>query len=158
QDSPSAGDRPRRRRLSATARRESILDVAVPLFASAGYEQTRMSDIAARVGVTEPVIFQNFGTKADLFAAALERVANEAAAYLRHQAEAQGNVHDWLRHLLSADHLDHLHTAPMFGVLLADAHQLHFEANIGRALHQCVTRVAEAMAEILRSGQAEGSI
>jgi AcrR family transcriptional regulator len=144
--------------LSATARRETILDAAIPLFASAGYGQTRMSDVAARVGVTEPVIFQNFGTKADLFAAALDRVANEAAAYLRNMAEAHRSVHDWLRHLLSADHLDHLHTAPMFGVLLADAHQLHFEASIGRSLHQCVTRVAEAMADILRRGQTEGSI
>lgn len=154
----ASSDRPRRRRLSATARRESILDAAIPLFASAGYEQTRVSDVAARVGVTEPVIFQNFGTKAELFAASLERVASEAASYLRGLAEQSGSVHDWLRHLLAADHLDHLHTAPMFGVLLADAHQLHFEANIGRALHQCVTRVAEAMADIFRRGQAEGSI
>lgn len=157
-DSVGAGDRPRRRRLSATARRASILDAAIPLFASAGYGQTRMSDVAARVGVTEPVIFQNFGTKAELFAAALERVAGEAASYLRGLAAQSANVHDWLRHLLTADHLDHLHTAPMFGVLLADAHQLHFEASIGRALHQCIARVAEAMAEILRRGQAEGSI
>jgi AcrR family transcriptional regulator len=108
--------------------------------------------------VTEPVIFQNFGTKADLFAAALERVAGDAADYLRALADRCGDAHGWLRHLLAADHLDHLHTAPMFGVLLADAHQLHFEANIGPALHRCVTRVAEAMAEILRRGQAEGSI
>jgi hypothetical protein len=28
----------------------------------------------------------------------------------------------------------------MLGVLLADARQLHVEANIGRALHQCATR------------------
>jgi AcrR family transcriptional regulator len=144
--------------LSATARRETILDAAIPLFASAGYDQTRMSDVAARVGVTEPVIFQNFGTKADLFAAALERVASDAADYLRALADRCGDAHDWLRHLLSADHLDHLHTAPMFGVLLADAHQLHSEASIGRALHRCVRRVAEAMAEILHRGQAEGSI
>jgi AcrR family transcriptional regulator len=144
--------------LSAAARRESILDAAVPLFAGSGYEQTRMSDIAARVGVTEPVIFQNFGTKAELFAAALDRVASDAASYLRGLAAQSGDVHDWLRHLLAADHLDHLHTAPMFGVLMADAHQLHYEASIGRALHQCITRVAEAMAEILRRGQVEGSI
>jgi AcrR family transcriptional regulator len=117
-----------------------------------------MSDVAARVGVTEPVIFQNFGTKADLFAAALDRVSKDAADYLNRLAQEHGNVHDWLRHLLAADHLDHLHAAPMFGVLVADAHQLHVEASIGRALHQCVARVAEAMADILRRGQIEGSI
>ena len=117
-----------------------------------------MAEVAARVGVTEPVIFQNFGTKADLFAAALERVSGEAADYLNRLAEECGDIHDWLRHLLAADHLDHLHTAPMFGVLLADAHQLHFEASIGGAVHRCVVRIAEAMVDILRRGQAGGSI
>jgi len=117
-----------------------------------------MSDVAARVGVTEPVIFQNFGSKADLFAAALDRVSTDAASYLSRLAENCEDVHDWLRHLLAAEHLDRLHTAPMFGVLLADAHRLHFEAGIHEALHRCITRVAEAIAEILRRGQAEGSI
>jgi AcrR family transcriptional regulator len=158
QDSAASGDRPRRRRLNAASRRESILDAAVPLFASTGYEQTRMADVAARVGVTEPVIFQNFGTKAELFAAALERVSKDAASYLSDMAEQGANVHDWLGHLLAAKHLDLLHTAPMFGVLLADAHRLHSEASIGGALHRCVTRLAEVFAGILRRGQIEGSI
>ena len=117
-----------------------------------------MSDVAAQVGVTEPVIFQNFGTKAELFAAALERVARDASDYLRRLADHCGDVSDWLRHLLRVDHLDRLHTPPMFGVLLADAHHLHSEGNIGSALHHCVTRVAEAIAAILRRGQTEGSI
>ena len=75
-------DRPRRKRLDAATRRETILDVAIPMFAAAGYEQTRMSDVATRVGVTEPVIFQNFGSKAELFVAALERAASDATRYL----------------------------------------------------------------------------
>ena len=154
----AAGDRPRRRRLDAASRRESILDAAVPLFASTGYEQTRMSDVAARVGVTEPVIFQNFGTKAELFAAALERVSSDAASYLSAMAEAGADVHAWLGQLLAADHLDRLHTAPMFGVLFADAHRLHSETSIGGALHRCVTRVAAVIAGLLRRGQLEGSI
>jgi AcrR family transcriptional regulator len=158
QNAAAASDRPRRRRLTAASRRETILDAAIPLFATTGYEQTRMSDVAARVGVTEPVIFQNFGTKAELFAAALERVSRDAASYLSQLAEECATVDDWLRRLLAADHLDHLHTAPMFGVLLADAHQLHSDASIAGALHRCVARVAEAMTGILRRGQTEGSI
>jgi AcrR family transcriptional regulator len=156
--SGASRDRPRRRRLSAASRRETILDAAIPLFATAGYEQTRMSDVAARVGVTEPVIFQNFGTKAELFAAALERVSSHAAGYLSDLADASANVHDWLGHLLTAEHLDRLHTAPMFGVLFADAHRLRLGVGFGGALHRSVTRVAEVIADILRRGQGEGSI
>jgi AcrR family transcriptional regulator len=152
------GERPRRKRLDAASRRETILDAAIPLFASVGYEQTRMSDVAARVGVTEPVIFQNFGTKAELFAAALDRVSRDAARYLSDLAEQRESVHGWLRHLLAAEHLDHLHTAPMFGVLFADAHRLPPEAGVGAALHRSVTHAAEAIGGILRRGQTEGSI
>ena len=158
QNSAVSDDRPRRRRLDAASRRESILDAAIPLFATVGYEQTRMSDVAARVGVTEPVIFQNFGTKAELFAAVLERAADDAASYVSVMAERHADVHDWLGHLLSAEHLDRLHTAPMFGVFFADAHRLHTEASIGGVIHRCVSRVADAFAGVLRRGQDEGSI
>jgi len=154
----AADDGARRRRLDAAARRETILDAAVPLFASAGYEQTRVSDVAARVGVTEPVIFQNFGTKAELFAAALGRVSEYAAAYFSELAENSATVHDWLRQLLTAEHLDHLHTAPMFGVLFADAHRLERDAGAGVAMQSGLARATDVVAEILRRGQAEGSI
>jgi AcrR family transcriptional regulator len=151
-------DRPRRRRLAAAERRATILDAAIPLFASAGYEQTRMADVAARVGVTEPVIFQNFGTKAELFAATLERVSLQAAAYLGQIAGEHATGHDWLCHLLASDHLDYLHTAPMFGVLFADAHRLQLEPEVRTALQRSVALVADAMAGMLRRGQLDGSI
>lgn len=149
---------PRRRRLDAAARRDTILDAAIPVFAALGYEQTRMVDIAARVGVTEPVVFQNFGTKAELFAAALDRISEQAVAHFGHLAVEHERVDEWLRHLLGAEHLDHLHTAPMFGVLFEDAHRLQFEPNVSAALQRSTARVAEAMASLLRRGQQQGSV
>jgi AcrR family transcriptional regulator len=149
---------PRRRRLSAAARRASILEAAVPAFATEGYEQTRVSDIAARIGVTEPVIYQNFGTKAELFAAALELVSLQAADHLRSLQAEHEDAFEWLRHLLSTDHLDHLHTAPMFGVLFEDAHRLQFQPEVGAALQRSIARVADGMAEILARGQSQGRI
>ena len=148
----------RRRRLDAATRRATILDAAIPVFASLGYEQTRMADVAARVGVTEPVIFQNFGTKAELFAAALERISEQAAAHLGELAVEHERVDEWLRHLLAAEHLDHLHTAPMFGVLFEDAHRLQFEPGVSAALQRTTARAAEAIGSLLQRGQAQGSI
>jgi AcrR family transcriptional regulator len=152
------GAQPRRRRLDAAARRATILDAAIPVFATAGYEHTRMSDVAARIGVTEPVIFQNFGTKAELFAAALERASERAVAHLSDMAVEHQRVDAWLRHVLALEHLDHLHTAPMFGVLFEDAHRLQFEPRVGVALQRGTARVAEAVGRLLQRGQAQGSI
>jgi AcrR family transcriptional regulator len=154
----TANDPPHRKRLNGAERRATILEAAIPLFARLGYEQTRMADVAAQVGVTEPVIFQNFGTKADLFAAALEWIADDASRYVCDMAVQHTSVDGWLSHLLAAEHLDHLHTAPMFGVLFADAHRVQLEPAVHAALHRSVSRAAEAIAGILQRGQVEGSI
>ena len=63
------GKAPSGTRLPAAERRETILRAATEVFAQAGYRAGKVSDVAARVGVSEPVIFQNFGSKAALFAA-----------------------------------------------------------------------------------------
>ena len=148
----------RRRRLDAATRRATILQAAVPAFTAAGFDQTRVSDIAARVGVTEPVVFQNFGTKAELFASVLDHVSEQAIGHMSDLAAQHQNVGEWLRQLLAPEHLDHLHTAPMFGVLFEDAHRLQFEPGVSAALQRTIARVAESLASVLQRGQSDGSI
>ncbi|MGV9612179.1 TetR/AcrR family transcriptional regulator [Nocardia xishanensis] len=52
-----------RTRLSAADRRASIIDAATQAFAESGYQRATMGQIATRLGVTEPVVFHNFGSK-----------------------------------------------------------------------------------------------
>ena len=66
-------------RLSAPARREQILDVAVRVFALNGFHSTSMNDVADAAGVTKPVLYQHFESKQDLYRALLE----EAGSRLR---------------------------------------------------------------------------
>ena len=54
-------------RLSATARREQILDIAVQVFAHQGFHGTSMNDVAVAAGVTKPVLYQHFASKRDLY-------------------------------------------------------------------------------------------
>jgi AcrR family transcriptional regulator len=61
-------------RLSADARRQQIIDVAIDEFGSAGYFSTSMNDIAEAAGVTKPVLYQHFDSKADLYRALLDDV------------------------------------------------------------------------------------
>ena len=62
------------RRLSATARREQLLDVALEVFAGAGYHGTSMNDVADAAGVTKPVLYQHFESKRELYQALLDEV------------------------------------------------------------------------------------
>jgi AcrR family transcriptional regulator len=61
-------------RLSAPARREQLLDVALEVFARSGYHDTSMNDVAEAAGVTKPVLYQHFESKRDLYQALLDAV------------------------------------------------------------------------------------
>src|SRR5579863_2587523 len=100
----NAGGRAKRHRMSAGQRRESILKAATEVFTAAGYRAGKVSDVAARVGVTEPVIFQNFGSKAALFAAVLDRVAEDLRAELDTLVKRHGSATELLAHVLNAPH------------------------------------------------------
>ena len=63
-------------RLSATARREQILDVALEVFGRAGFHGASMNDVADAAGVTKPVLYQHFDSKRELYRALLEEVGS----------------------------------------------------------------------------------
>ena len=58
-------------RLSAEERRDEIIAAAAIEFAQAGYAGTPTESIARRVGVSQPYLFQLFGTKRELFIGAI---------------------------------------------------------------------------------------
>jgi AcrR family transcriptional regulator len=61
-------------RLTASARREQLLDVALQVFARQGYHGASMNDVADAAGVTKPVVYQHFDSKRELYLALLEEV------------------------------------------------------------------------------------
>lgn len=138
-----------RKQLGAAARREGILAAALAEFARHGYDRTRASDIAERVGVTEPVVFQNFGSKAGLFAAVLERASQHAEAELGAVFDTAPAVHDALARLLSAEYHDRMHSPGAMGAVFADA-AAHPEPGIRKAGHRAHQRLVTVLAEALR--------
>jgi AcrR family transcriptional regulator len=153
-------ERTRRTRLTAGQRRETILEAATEVFAASGYRAGKVSDVAARIGVTEPVIFQNFGSKAGLFAAVVERAAIEARASLDDLAADSGSASGLLAHVLAgsphgagADH-----AAGAYGVLFADATALTAEPALSGPARDAIRAVAAHLADLIRRAQADGEI
>ena len=62
-------------RLPAARRREQLLEVALHVFASRGFHQTSMNDVAEAAGVTKPVLYQHFTSKRALYLELLELVS-----------------------------------------------------------------------------------
>src|SRR3954471_5129614 len=61
-----------RSRLSADERRADIVEAALRAFASGGLHGTSTEDVARLAGVSQPYLFRLFGTKKDLFLAAVD--------------------------------------------------------------------------------------
>src|SRR5215467_13562343 len=133
----------RRRRLTAAQRRESILDAATEVFASAGYRAAKMSGVAAKVGVSEPVIFQNFGSKAALFAAVADHHGPAAALLAHILGPAQGQSQ---------------HGPESHGALFAEAAALIADPSAGEPARHAARVLARHLTDLVRSGQAEGGI
>jgi AcrR family transcriptional regulator len=74
---------PRRRRLTAQARREQIVQAATELFAERGYRGAAMDEVARRSGVSVPVLYEHFRSKQHLHRCLLERHFSELRAIWR---------------------------------------------------------------------------
>ena len=69
-----------RQRLTPEGRRAVILSAALPVFAEGGYDRASMRAIARSAGITTPVLYDHFASKADLYAALVEAQADSLIA------------------------------------------------------------------------------
>lgn len=77
-----------RQRMTGRQRREQLIAIGRTAFAECGFDGTSVEDIAARAGVSKPLVYEHFGGKEGLYAVVvdremlhLERIITEA---LRH--------------------------------------------------------------------------
>jgi AcrR family transcriptional regulator len=97
-------------RKSAEERREEILEAAMIEFAEKGLYGTSTDDIARRVGVSQPYLFRLFGTKKELFIAAVERCLEQTLALFR--TAAGGKVGEEALHAIGQAYGDRLINDP----------------------------------------------
>lgn len=74
-------------RLTAKERGDEVLRAAVRAFAASGYEGTKTDEIARLAGVSQPYVIRLFGTKQQLFLAAVQDVCERIEQSFRDAAE-----------------------------------------------------------------------
>jgi AcrR family transcriptional regulator len=77
-----------RQRVPAAERRDALIEAALHEFAHGGLHGTPVDRIARRVGVAQPYVFSLFGSKRDLFLAAVERCFEQVADLFTRTAAA----------------------------------------------------------------------
>src|SRR5579864_3777542 len=74
-------------RLTASERREQILEAAVTVFAERGYEGASTDVIARMAGISQPYLFRLFGTKRELIIATIRRCFADTEALFTRAAK-----------------------------------------------------------------------
>lgn len=96
---------------SALEPKEEILSHAAALFSAKGISATRLSDIAASVGVTTSAIYHYFKNRDAILECLLEYVVKDSAAFATAEAERPGPCAERLRALI-AHHIERLTLGP----------------------------------------------
>lgn len=86
---------------------ERILEAAENLFAEKGYRATSLGDVADRVGIRSPSLYNHFRSKEALYQAVLERLLTEFSAPLTELSSAPvtyERVFQWLETMVRQHH------------------------------------------------------
>lgn len=70
-------------RLPRSLRKKQLLAVALEVFVEQGYHAASMDEIAARAGVSKPVVYQHFPGKRDLYVALLDASVDSVVGDVR---------------------------------------------------------------------------
>ena len=145
-------------RMKADDRREQLLRAAIECFAQLGYRGTTTAQLAKAAGVSEPVLYQHFKSKHDLFVALVEQVGREVLRAWRQAIAPLTSPMDQLRVLLR---LNPATTDPRTRQLYRVIFSAQVEYNepiIQAALRRHYEQYAKFLTNILRRAQKSGTI
>lgn len=141
-------------RLTADERRAQIIDAARHVFEQSGFDGARTRDLAAAAGVNEALLYRHFGSKEDLFEAAVAAPLEEAVGKLVELSGDPPEAFDTSGAVMSERTYQFLYDllgvmdeiGPLLGVMLfgqADRASDYFRKRIDPSLQE-IERVVEA--------------
>lgn len=143
--------------MSHEERRAAILQAAVKLFAERGFRGTTTRALADAVGVTEPVLYEHFKSKRDLYIAIVEAKAQEGMARIDAMLEPLAQARDdralFLalgKFVLGCLYDDQAYFRLLLSVALEDA-------ELGKTFYARVRAGREKLADYIRLRIAEGA-
>ncbi|MFP4513508.1 MAG: TetR/AcrR family transcriptional regulator [Acidimicrobiales bacterium] len=95
--SAAGGDRSR---LSASERRDMILDVVAEVAVTESLDAVTMDEVAERCGVSRPLVYKHFANRDEMLGAVYRREARRLHAELASEVEAAESVEEMFRTLV----------------------------------------------------------
>lgn len=142
---------------------EQALDAAVGMFWRSGYEATSIDELATGLGVSRPAIYREWGSKAGLYQAALERYRERQsgqAGFLERLAADPGDVRASVRERLLEIVELALSRPHESGCLIVDAvcERAHDDEESRLQAAETLRTLEDGLAAAIRAGIAAGSL
>lgn len=147
-----------KRQQQADARREQLLDVALDLFATQGFDATSTQQIATAAGVTQGLVFHYFGSKEGLLSAVLSTRHSFASgmADLLTEAETSPMPLEEVLRTLCAGWLDTLRRERSVTLLLAGLALTN--PAFGAQLNEAIAATQKMLAAVLERRRDAGEV
>jgi AcrR family transcriptional regulator len=141
--------------------RDKIVEAAEELFARRGYAGVGLSEIAESVGLGKSTLFHHFRSKAQLYAAVVERILSQIEISLVRSLAAGGSpverLDRWLDTIIDILGEKPAHARLLLRSLFEDD-ELTGELAEEQAANDTLTRIVEGVAVLLREGMANGEL
>jgi AcrR family transcriptional regulator len=135
--------------MTGKERRKQLLDVGRTLFAERGFDGTSIEEIAAKAGVSKPVVYEHFGGKEGLYAVVVDREMERLLAMVT-QALTGGHPRDLLEQAALAllEYIEE--STDGFRILVRDSHAVSSTGNFASLLSDIAGQVEYLLADQFR--------
>lgn len=142
--------RSRRKRMTGKERREQLLGIGRELFAERGFDGASVEEIAARAGVSKPVVYEHFGGKEGVYAVVVDREMQKLLGMV-----AEGLTGDHPRVKLEQAALALLRyveeSSEGFRILARDSHAASGTGSFASLISDIATQVEHVLGEEFRA-------
>lgn len=145
-------------RLSAEARRASLLESACAVFSGGSYRGTTTAELAAAAGISEPILYRHFKSKRQLYLACLDECWRELRETWEEAIAAEPDPGLWVA-TMGHTFLEQEQRRPVISNLwvqaLAEAAE---DPEIGRYMRGHMHEVHAFIADVIHRAQRAGGI
>jgi AcrR family transcriptional regulator len=139
-------------RLPKAERRQAVLETACRVFSQSSYRGATTAEIAAEAGVSEPILYRHFGSKRELYLACLEQ------AWQRLRGCSEGVTGGRRISAIASEYMDNSGPVKLIDLWIQALSIAADDEVIAHALREQVREVHGWFVELIREGQAEGTI
>ena len=135
----------------------AILDAAIQLFSSNGYDAVSMREVAGAAGVSKANIYHHFESKEGLYRAILDISAADLSGLVESLAEGRASFESRIAEF-AAGHLQHLDQNPLTSRLIIREAFLGDNERSRVLVDQVFGGIFERIVAIFRAGQQSGAL